>query len=275
MGGKLGGQRLGAVAPGQLVHLVDEKTGDKFLVDTGAAFSVFPHHATTPSSGPALRGPSGQSIPCWGEKQLSLVFSGRMFKWSFLLAGVDFPIIGIDFLRAFRLTVDPAAGRLRLKKGGRDLTTVAACIPGPVLQQLPTPSTSSRPLADPCGSIAGAGHQEETTHRPPDSLGGNVAADKKLKTLPELLAAFEDVLNADGRLPPSTHGVLHHIVTSGPPVTAKFRRLEPVKLAAAKKSSLNWRETASSAGQTAAGPAHYIWLRKQTALGGHAAISGV
>ena len=31
-----------------------------------------------------------------------------------------------------------------------------------------------------------------------------------------------------------THGVQHHLVTSGPPVTAKFRRLDPTRLAAAK-----------------------------------------
>ena len=50
----------------------------------------------------------------------------------------------------------------------------------------------------------------------------------------DILADFADVLNEEGRLPPSTHGVEHHIVTSGRPVTAKFRRLDNVKLAAAK-----------------------------------------
>ena len=45
---------------------------------------------------------------------------------------------------------------------------------------------------------------------------------------------FADVLNQDGHLPPSTHGVEHHIVTSGRPITAKFRRLDNIKLAAAK-----------------------------------------
>jgi hypothetical protein len=31
-----------------------------------------------------------------------------------------------------------------------------------------------------------------------------------------------------------SHGVEHHIVTTGPPATAKFRRLDPERLAAAK-----------------------------------------
>ena len=45
---------------------------------------------------------------------------------------------------------------------------------------------------------------------------------------------FADVLNADGCLPPSTHRVEHHIITSGCPVTAKFRQLDNAKLATAK-----------------------------------------
>ena len=36
----------------------------------------------------------------------------------------------------------------------------------------------------------------------------------------------------------STHGVEHHIVTSGRPVTSKFRRLDNIKLAAAKAEFL-------------------------------------
>ena len=50
----------------------------------------------------------------------------------------------------------------------------------------------------------------------------------------DILADLADVLNQDGRLPLSTHGVEHHIVTSGRPVPAKFRRLFNIKLAVAK-----------------------------------------
>ena len=80
MGGKLDGQVLNAVAPGRLVHLVDEKTGDRYLVDTGATFSVFPFCGSAAPTGPTLRGPNGQLIPCWGDRQLILSFSGRTFK---------------------------------------------------------------------------------------------------------------------------------------------------------------------------------------------------
>jgi len=34
--------RINAIAPGHLVHIVDESTQRRFLVDTGAAYSIFP-----------------------------------------------------------------------------------------------------------------------------------------------------------------------------------------------------------------------------------------
>ncbi len=43
---------------------------------------------------------------------MDLIFNGSHFTWTFLLADVQFPIIGVDFLRNFRLLVDIAAGRL-------------------------------------------------------------------------------------------------------------------------------------------------------------------
>ena len=251
MGGKLGGQGLNAVAPGRLIHLVDEKTGDMFLVDTGAAFSVMPHQATTIPLGPKLHGPNGLAIPCWGERCITVSFSGHLFTWKFLLAAVDFPIIGIDFLQHYRLLVDPAAGRLRNSLGGKILTTVAACIP------CRPDSPSTRPLADPSGLIAGAedpilteqtvsagliAGPSSTSSSPSRPLAdpqkvthSRISTEPPPKSLQQVLASFEDVLNADGRLPPSTHGVLHHIVTTGPPVSAKFWRLEGSKLEAAKQ----------------------------------------
>ncbi|MFO0000703.1 MAG: hypothetical protein ACK559_06215, partial [bacterium] len=34
--------QLNAVAPGELLHLTDELSGQRFLVDTGASYSIFP-----------------------------------------------------------------------------------------------------------------------------------------------------------------------------------------------------------------------------------------
>jgi hypothetical protein len=82
------------------------------IVDTGAAYSIFPFSSPGKQSGPCLKGTDGLHIPCWGERRLSLVFQGSRFEWPFLLAKVQFPIINVDFLRHFKLLVDPAASCL-------------------------------------------------------------------------------------------------------------------------------------------------------------------
>jgi hypothetical protein len=48
------------------------------------------------------------------------------------------------------------------------------------------------------------------------------------------LAEFPDVVNASKKLPPVSHQMVHHIVTSGPPIAARFGRLDGEKLEAAK-----------------------------------------
>jgi hypothetical protein len=43
---------------------------------------------------------------------MNLSFHDRKFKWTLLLADIQLPIIGTDFLRHFRLVVNLAAGQL-------------------------------------------------------------------------------------------------------------------------------------------------------------------
>jgi hypothetical protein len=118
--------RLNAVAPGLLVHIVDQLSGRRYLIDTGASYSIFPHVSRKPASGPRLTGPAGQLIRCWGERELTLSFHGRRFKWTFLLAEVQFAIVGVDFLRHFQLLVDPAASRLIDTKSQEQYATVSS-----------------------------------------------------------------------------------------------------------------------------------------------------
>jgi hypothetical protein len=54
-------------------------------------------------------------IRCWGQRKLPLSFNGQQFSWDFLLAEVEFLILGVDFLCHYKLAVDVAAN-----KGGRD-----------------------------------------------------------------------------------------------------------------------------------------------------------
>jgi len=50
-----GEARLNAVALGKLVHITDQLTGRRYLMDTDASFSLVPHQ----SKGPALLAPAG------------------------------------------------------------------------------------------------------------------------------------------------------------------------------------------------------------------------
>jgi hypothetical protein len=101
------------VAVGMLVHVQCQLTGRGFLVDMGATFSLIPHSSTLPlARQPRIIGPSGKPIRCWGEEWLQLRICGRLFAWTFLKAEVTFPILGVDFLRANRLSVSVATNQL-------------------------------------------------------------------------------------------------------------------------------------------------------------------
>jgi hypothetical protein len=111
--GKLASRgRLKAVALSPLIPIEDQLSRRRFLVDTGASFSIYPFSSKAAPTGPTFFGPAGKLIPCWGEKSISLQLYNRKFTWTFLLAAVSFPIIGVDFLRHFKLLIDPAANRL-------------------------------------------------------------------------------------------------------------------------------------------------------------------
>ncbi len=112
MDGKLDSRHGQINALGGLVYLQDTKTNQKFLVDTGAAVSVLPHTSKDPSSGPPLSGADGKAIPSWGSVRKTLNFGIRTFLCTFILAAVSKPILGVNFLSANRLLVDPHFGQV-------------------------------------------------------------------------------------------------------------------------------------------------------------------
>jgi hypothetical protein len=109
LGGKLGRRRGQLNALGGLIFLQDSVSKQQFLVDTGAAVSVFPHRSSAATSGPLLAGADGKPISAWGRVTKKLNFGLHTFIVSFILAAVSKPILGIDFLSAHRLLVDPFA----------------------------------------------------------------------------------------------------------------------------------------------------------------------
>jgi hypothetical protein len=86
---------LNAVAAGMLVHVECQLTARRYLVDTGASFSLATHkYNKKPARRPRLMGPNGQIIKCWGEEQRQLRLSGRLLEWPFLKSAITFPILG-------------------------------------------------------------------------------------------------------------------------------------------------------------------------------------
>ncbi len=71
---------------------------------------------------------------------------------------------------------------------------------------------------------------------PPESAAAasQVATCGPSSVFQQLIQQFPAVVNPSKILPAATHGVQHHIVTRGPPVSSKFCHLDGEKLAAAK-----------------------------------------
>ena len=183
-----------------LLYLTDKLSNRRFLVDTGAAVSVFPHSSMEPSSGLPLTAANGNKISSWGTRTIPLRFGKRSFEWTFLLAAVDRPILGADWLAHNSLLVDLSAGQV-------------------------LSSDSLQPINDVIALCETSEFFTALLSTPPDFRS--------------LLSEFPELLSED-RVPDlRKHGVQHFIVTSpGPPVAAKARRLHPEKLLAAQTEFL-------------------------------------
>jgi Reverse transcriptase (RNA-dependent DNA polymerase) len=93
-------------AVGVLIYLKDSVSGGTFLVDTGAAVSVYPHRGSPAAAQSFLSGPGNRPILSWGTVTKKLCFNGLFFSCSFILAAVSRPILDVDFLARHKLLVD-------------------------------------------------------------------------------------------------------------------------------------------------------------------------
>ncbi|GFU12164.1 uncharacterized protein TNCV_1440731 [Trichonephila clavipes] len=92
------------------LFLLDRKSGQKFLIDSGSEICVIPHSPTmnkSPQSNFSLFAANNTKIPAYGmvRKGLNLGLR-RPFIWTFIIADVSSPIIGADFLKHFNLLID-------------------------------------------------------------------------------------------------------------------------------------------------------------------------
>ena len=181
-----------------LLFIRDTTSRQRFLIDTGAAVSILPLTMIRQRLSPTnsnLRAANGTPIPTYGERSLSLNLGlRRAFRWVFIIAKTEHPILGADFLAHYGLSVD-----LRHRRIVDTATTlVSACTPANV-----------------------------STNRPHLCHTGSGSYDKLLSEFPSLtrVSYAEEAMK---------HSTTHHIQTSGPPVFSRPRRLAPEKHKIAK-----------------------------------------
>lgn len=169
----------------------DRKSGLRFLVDSGSEISVLPpasNKKSSPQTNFALYAANNTKIPAYGFINKQLDLGLRKpFLWTFIIADVTSPIIGADFLTHFDLVID-----LRQKKLiSRQTSLHTFCSMMPASQ--PSVTTICAAVSD----------------------------------FDNILADFPDITNPTAIGESTPHDTAHFIITKGPPITAKPRRLHP------------------------------------------------
>lgn len=99
-----------------LVYVKDEISARSFLVDTGAEVSVIPVRKGLDNKNrvakETLVAANGSPIRTYGTRNVSMTFGSQRYSWPFLIADVQQPLLGADFLRDNSLLVDVKGNRL-------------------------------------------------------------------------------------------------------------------------------------------------------------------
>lgn len=179
----------------------DITTNRSFLIDSGADLSVIPPSTKHKQSGESypikLFAVNGTEIRTYGTQLLHLDFGlRRTFPWIFLIADVTSSLVGADFLKHHHLLPDL---KNRVLVDGKTLIT--------------TPATLS---TAPSLSISFI-QKDDSVYK------------KILQQYPEIVS-----VNSSLKCNKKTNA-FHFIETTGRPVNAKARRLDPKRLKIAKR----------------------------------------
>ena len=203
--GKLiAGPAVNSVGPEQLI-IQDDNSGLQFLIDTGAQVSIIPatnQDRSNNGKGKPLQAANGSSIDTYGSRNVSLKLGRHIYDARLVIANVNRPLLGADFLRKHDLLVDIRGRRLV----HADTFTSTAC---------------------------------QVTYTPAIHLA---AVDSSANKFRKVLEEFPDILHPVLSSPVAKHGTQHFISTQGPPVFARARRLPPNKLEIARKEFRNMEE---------------------------------
>ena len=192
---------VAGLTPCRLLHVTDHTNKLSFLVDTGAEVSVIPASRADRKRQQdfSLSAVNNTSIATFGKRSLSLNLGlRRTFRWIFVVADVQKPIIGADFLHHFRLLVDLTQQRLIDTHTQLNIQCLTA------------------------------------THESSPSSKLTCNIDRNEFEL--LLAEFPEITRVHNyHSCPVQHNITHHISTNGPPVSARTRRLAPERLKVARR----------------------------------------
>ncbi|GFX96361.1 retrovirus-related Pol polyprotein from transposon opus [Trichonephila clavipes] len=206
MAGKRSQQRIMATyslpKESRRLFIRDRTTNISFLLDTGSDVSLIPANVYQKSntSQQTLFATNSSAINVYGQKALTLNFNLRRdFMWTFLIADVSSPIFGADFLHYFELV----------------------------------PDLRNKCLRDTKTKLQSVGHLK---HADLHSVQISISTDTVYH---KLLKEFPSITKLPNPNQPVKHNTVHYIITKGPPVVAKPRRLAPDRLKIAKTEFQN------------------------------------
>ena len=180
------------------LFVTDRVSKLRFLIDTGSDLCVFPRRLAPgrrERTSYDLFAANGTPIPTYGWYTLTLNLGLRRdFTWRFVVANVQLPIIGADFLANFSLLVDCRNNR----------------------------------LLDGVTSLSTAAQTASTRFPSVKTIGSSTSADDLFAEFPELTRPS----GVPREVRHNT--VHHIKTTTGPPVSCRPRRLAPDRLAIAK-----------------------------------------
>ncbi len=182
------------------LFVYDKHTNQRYLIDSGSDLSIIPKpkfNFNTKPSKLELFAANDSKIKTYGQQIMKLEFNlRRSFTWNFVVADVGQAIIGSDFLNHFGLIID----------------------------------IKNQRLIDPITKLSTKGERFDCTHieiKTVSSLNSNEFSDI-LKEFPELSRPrpFNESIK---------HNTVHYIETTGQPVYARARKLNPKQSEIAKQ----------------------------------------
>lgn len=212
------------------LHVYNKTTNQKFLIDSGSVVSII--RASYLKHKPeknalTLYAANSSQINTYGIKTLNLDLNlRRNFSWSFVLADIKIAIIGADFLTNFNLLVD-----LKNKR-----------------------------LIDTLTNLFTRGQYLYADTYNVSTLSTNLPSPYR-----ELLEQYIEITKPISKPNTTNMKYAHRIITKGPPVTARARKLAGEKAVAAKVliSEMLNNGTIRPSSSTYASPMHLTKKKKQ------------